>query len=126
MKAAGEVLTAKQAPHRPGTAPALGLRAGEVAVAMIPGMKKATAEMIGTAGLLPGISMASLPSTKTLLALPKRFLDLPKASLSPGRPRGVRRVRWRLPLGAGDVPSAPSNEFTQRVEDGSRPPNAQD
>jgi len=26
-KAAGEVLTAKQAPHRPGTAPALGLRA---------------------------------------------------------------------------------------------------
>jgi hypothetical protein len=25
--AAGEVLTAKQAPHRPGTAPALGLRA---------------------------------------------------------------------------------------------------
>src|ERR1700730_6336591 len=28
-KAAGGVLTAKQAPHRPGTAPALGLRAGE-------------------------------------------------------------------------------------------------
>jgi subtilisin-like proprotein convertase family protein len=27
--AAGEVLTAKQAPHRPGTAPALGLRAGD-------------------------------------------------------------------------------------------------
>jgi hypothetical protein len=27
-KAAGAVLTAKQAPHRPGTAPALGLRAG--------------------------------------------------------------------------------------------------
>ena len=27
-KAAGGVLTAKQAPHRPGTAPALGLRAG--------------------------------------------------------------------------------------------------
>ena len=34
-KAAGEVLTAKQAPHQPGTAPALGLRAGEVAVAII-------------------------------------------------------------------------------------------
>ena len=33
-KAAGEVLTAKQAPHRPGTAPALGLRAGRVAVAI--------------------------------------------------------------------------------------------
>jgi hypothetical protein len=28
MKAAGEALTAKQAPHRSGTAPALGLRAG--------------------------------------------------------------------------------------------------
>jgi hypothetical protein len=28
-KAAGEVLTAKQAPHRPGIAPALGLRAGD-------------------------------------------------------------------------------------------------
>src|SRR5262249_44317588 len=28
-KAAGGVLTAKQAPHRPGTAPALGLRAGD-------------------------------------------------------------------------------------------------
>jgi hypothetical protein len=28
---AGGVLTVKQAPHRPGTAPALGLRAGEVA-----------------------------------------------------------------------------------------------
>jgi hypothetical protein len=27
-EAAGGVLTAKQAPHRPGTAPALGLRAG--------------------------------------------------------------------------------------------------
>jgi len=27
-QAAGEVLTAKQAPHRPGTAPALGLCAG--------------------------------------------------------------------------------------------------
>jgi len=27
-KAAGGVLTTKQAPHRPGTAPALGLRAG--------------------------------------------------------------------------------------------------
>ena len=34
-KLAGEVLTAKQAPHRPGTAPALGLRAGRVAVAII-------------------------------------------------------------------------------------------
>src|SRR5206468_1609827 len=31
-KAAGEVLTAKQAPHRPGTAPALGLRAGRAVV----------------------------------------------------------------------------------------------
>jgi hypothetical protein len=30
-KAAGGVLTAKQAPRRPGTAPALGLRAGSVA-----------------------------------------------------------------------------------------------
>ena len=35
MKAAGGVLTAKQAPHRPGTAPALGLRAGRVADAII-------------------------------------------------------------------------------------------
>jgi hypothetical protein len=35
-KAAGEVLTAKQAPRRPGTAPALGLRAGWVAVAILP------------------------------------------------------------------------------------------
>jgi hypothetical protein len=34
-KAAGEVLTAKQAPHRPGITPALGLRAGRVAVAII-------------------------------------------------------------------------------------------
>src|SRR6266516_737886 len=34
-KAAGEVLTAKQAPHRPGTAPALGLRAGRVAVPIV-------------------------------------------------------------------------------------------
>jgi len=34
-KAAGEVLTAKQAPHRPGTTPALGLRAGSIAVAMM-------------------------------------------------------------------------------------------
>src|SRR5262249_12470028 len=31
-KAAGEVLTAKQAPHRPRTAPALGLRAAEAVV----------------------------------------------------------------------------------------------
>jgi len=30
-KAAGGVLTAKQAPHRPGTAPAHGLRAGRAA-----------------------------------------------------------------------------------------------
>lgn len=29
-KAAGEALTAKQAPHRPGTTPALGLRTGMV------------------------------------------------------------------------------------------------
>jgi hypothetical protein len=28
QKAAGEALTVKKAPHRPGTAPALGLRAG--------------------------------------------------------------------------------------------------
>jgi len=34
-EAAGEVLTAKQAPHRPGTAPALGLRAGLGAVAIM-------------------------------------------------------------------------------------------
>ena len=34
-KAAGGVLTAKQAPRRPGTAPALGLRAGLVAVAIV-------------------------------------------------------------------------------------------
>jgi hypothetical protein len=34
-KAAGGVLTAKQAPHRPGTAPALGLRAGMVAAPII-------------------------------------------------------------------------------------------
>src|SRR5262249_24890995 len=34
-KAAGEVLTAKQAPHRPGTAPTLGLRARRVAVLII-------------------------------------------------------------------------------------------
>ena len=33
-QAAGEVLTAKQAPHRPGTAPALGLRAGKVGVSI--------------------------------------------------------------------------------------------
>jgi hypothetical protein len=31
IKAAGEALTAKQAPHRPGIAPALGLRAGDTA-----------------------------------------------------------------------------------------------
>jgi hypothetical protein len=35
IEAAGEVLTAKQAPHRPGTAPALGLRAGMVAASII-------------------------------------------------------------------------------------------
>jgi hypothetical protein len=43
-QAAGEVLTAKQAPHRPGTAPALDLRAGRIA-AVIPkqtGFKKET------------------------------------------------------------------------------------
>jgi hypothetical protein len=34
-KAAGGVLTAKQATHRPGTAPALGLRAGRVAAAIV-------------------------------------------------------------------------------------------
>src|SRR5262245_45037549 len=34
-KAAGEVLTAKQAPHRPGTASALGLRAGCVVATII-------------------------------------------------------------------------------------------
>jgi hypothetical protein len=34
-KAAGGVLTAKQAPHRPGTAPALGLRAGRVAATIV-------------------------------------------------------------------------------------------
>src|SRR6478672_3208834 len=34
-KAAGGVLTAKQAPHRPGTAPALGLRAGCVVATII-------------------------------------------------------------------------------------------
>ena len=35
QKAAGQGLAAKQAPHRPGTAPALGLRAGKVAAATI-------------------------------------------------------------------------------------------
>jgi hypothetical protein len=35
-KAAGEVLTAKQAPHRPGTAPALGLRAGNGVISILP------------------------------------------------------------------------------------------
>ena len=35
-EAAGGALTAKQAPRRPGTAPAPGLRAGKVAVAIIP------------------------------------------------------------------------------------------
>src|SRR5205807_6352342 len=34
-KAAGGVLTAKQAPHRPGTAPALGLRAGCVVTPIV-------------------------------------------------------------------------------------------
>jgi hypothetical protein len=34
-KAAGGVLTAKQAPYRPGTAPALGLRAGVAALAIV-------------------------------------------------------------------------------------------
>jgi hypothetical protein len=34
-KAAGEVLTAKQAPHRPGTAPALGVRAGCVVASIV-------------------------------------------------------------------------------------------
>jgi hypothetical protein len=34
-RSAGGVLTPKQAPQRPGTAPALGLRAGMVAVAII-------------------------------------------------------------------------------------------
>jgi hypothetical protein len=41
-KAAGEVLTAKQAPHRPGTAPALGLRdqgSGTRAVVGSPGLR---------------------------------------------------------------------------------------
>src|SRR5215813_14128043 len=35
MKAAGGVLTAKQAPHRPGTAPTLGLRAGCVVAPIV-------------------------------------------------------------------------------------------
>src|SRR5262245_32791605 len=35
MKAAGGDLTAKQAPHRPGTAPALGLRAGCVVAPIV-------------------------------------------------------------------------------------------
>ena len=34
--AAGEVLTAKQAPHRPGTAPAVGLRAGIDVLSIVP------------------------------------------------------------------------------------------
>src|SRR5262249_32372045 len=36
QKAAGEVLTAKQAPHRPGIAPALGLRAGGGVLSILP------------------------------------------------------------------------------------------
>src|SRR6516162_6045401 len=44
-EAAGEVLTAKQAPHRPGTAPALGLRAGMVAVTILRQTVKETRPM---------------------------------------------------------------------------------
>ena len=35
LKAAGGVLTAKQAPRRPGTAPALGLRAGAMLLLIV-------------------------------------------------------------------------------------------
>jgi hypothetical protein len=41
-KAAGAVLTTKQAPHRPGIAPALGLRAGMFAALIVP--RRPTAE----------------------------------------------------------------------------------
>ena len=56
-KAAGEVLTAEQAPHRPGTAPALGLRAG-----------RKQKEMASPAKGQPALEVSSLGKGRGVLA----------------------------------------------------------
>jgi hypothetical protein len=73
MKAAGEALSVKKAPHRPGTAPALGLRAGWVAVAII-------AQTTSLFGDLPcGFTLGSIASVLNPNDL---LLDAPSASLT--------------------------------------------
>jgi hypothetical protein len=72
---AGEVLTAKQAPHRPGTAPALGLRAGKVAASII--------EQTTVAKEIPMWFRSMFNSLKS------------RGAGSPARPKGSRACRRR-------------------------------
>jgi hypothetical protein len=69
--------------------------------------------------ILWGISLASVPATKNLLALPKRFLDLPKASLSLGRREACAGTVGGFRRAPATSRGARSKilEFTQREAD---------
>src|SRR5438477_10562688 len=93
-QAAGGVLTAKQSPHRPGTAPALGLRAGGVVTPTVP---------------------QTAPERKCPVTL-RSILSAPRSAPPPARAAGRRAgFRPRLePLDGRCLPSAnvvlPCNE----------------
>src|SRR5207253_7589833 len=75
---------------------------GHIPFAIVPGMNRTTALSSvltsALAGVVPAAIGGLVPPTRNLLALPKRFLDLPKASLSLlPREAEVRRIaRGRL------------------------------
>jgi hypothetical protein len=80
VKAAGGILTAKQAPHRPGTAPALGLRAGSAALILPQAdlerenrMMKFTNWLRGQRPVLASAAVAPNRSRKPRLAVAPRF-----------------------------------------------------
>src|SRR5207253_2765582 len=88
QKAAGEVLTAKQAPHRPGTAPALGLRAGNDVASFYrrPIWKRRTYHVIQQLAAEPPIRPRTEPGPTQSPATVASGRDASAKPRSPGRP----------------------------------------
>src|SRR5438270_8996235 len=107
MKAAGGALTAKQAPRRPGTAPALGLRAGEMSPPFYrrPTWKGRTNHVIPqlAAGppIRPGAGLGPTPAPATRLEASRVASAKPR---SPGRPSHTQLHLHQFALGPVPLP----------------------
>src|SRR5262249_59768687 len=110
-KAAGEVLTAKQAPHRPGTAPALGLRAGKDGPFIVPRTNSSEETNHGILDLAAGTNRCGSGGPVQAAEDPEvpeqADAALPAAARSAGRPAAAGGLAPGGPAWAGVAGGGP-------------------